>query len=186
MKNCLIILLFLVSHNVLAIQYIATKENGQVSFKGAALGLNLEGVGEGIQGNIDHNGDINGEFRFRLDSLKTGIDLRDNHMKKNYLEVEKFPEAVLKVTKVDGYSPEQIEGEFAFQGTLSVHGVEKPVTNGKVRVKKSGDNLDVSATFDTKISEFQIPIPKYAGLALKDDVQVAVKTYLIPKPIKNN
>src|SRR4051812_12504401 len=39
----------------------------------------------------------------KLDSLKTGIDLRDEHMKKKYFETDKYPEAVLtQATGKDG------------------------------------------------------------------------------------
>jgi polyisoprenoid-binding protein YceI len=73
---------------------------------------------------------ITGSATFDIRTLDTGIDIRNEHMKKKYLEVEKYPNAVLKVTKLE-LPAAAGTGEFSatalpFSGTLSLHGVEGP------------------------------------------------------------
>lgn len=102
-----------------------------------------------------------------LESLKSGVDLRDEHMKKKYFEVEKFPAA--KITAVEG-----TQGKF--KGTLEVHGVSKPI-EGTYEI--SGNV--VTAKFKTKISDFGIPKASYLGIGAKDDVAVEVSL-----PVKTN
>ena len=94
-------------------------------------------------------------------SLKTGIDLRDNHMKKKYFEVEKFPVATL------------IEGGGQggkFQGKLEVHGVIHPIA-GTYQL----NGPDLEAEFPCKLSDFKIPEANYMGVGVEDEVKVVVK-----------
>lgn len=60
--------------------------------KGRPALIAIKGTGDGATGSLNEmNGTITGEIQFQLKSLKTGIDLRDSHLKDKYLEVEKFP-----------------------------------------------------------------------------------------------
>jgi polyisoprenoid-binding protein YceI len=43
---------------------------------------------------------ISGKAVFNLESLDTGIDLRNEHMKTRYLEVAKFPKAELEIKEI--------------------------------------------------------------------------------------
>lgn len=101
-------------------------------------------------------------------SFKTGIDLRDKHMRDKYFEVEKFPSATL----VKGEASKDV-----FKGELQVHGVTQVVT-GKYEVK--GDELVI--TFPTKVSDFKIPPAKYMGVGVQDDIQVEVRMKIPTKP----
>lgn len=116
-------------------------------------------------------GVLTGVFETSLDEFKTGIDLRDEHMKKKYLETEKFPKAVLTWTV-----PSESVGagkEVEFTGTLAVHGVERPV-KGTAKVESSAGGLlaKIEATFPLKLSDFKIDIPSYLGVTVAEDVVV--------------
>lgn len=96
-----------------------------------------------------------------IGSLKTGIELRDEHMKKKYFEMGQFPKANL------------IEGQGTggrFQGKLEVHGVVHPI-NGTYQA--SGKSLE--AQFKCKLSDFKIKEAKYMGVGVDDEVTVSVK-----------
>lgn len=96
-----------------------------------------------------------------IDSLKTGIELRDDHMKNKYFEMNRFPKAILK------------EGEGSngkFKGKLEVHGVVRDI-NGDYEA--SGKTLD--AKFKCKLSDFKISEPKYMGVGVEDEVKVSVQ-----------
>lgn len=96
-----------------------------------------------------------------ISSLKTGIDLRDDHMRKKYFEMEEFPKAIL------------IEGQGSdgkFQGKLQVHGVVRAVQG---TYQTSGKSLE--AKFQCKLSDFKIQEAKYMGVGVDDEVTVSVK-----------
>ena len=95
-----------------------------------------------------------------LKNLDSGIALRDNHMKNKYLEVAKFPEAILTMGKGKG-------GQGT--GTIKIKGIEKPV-KGTYQVK----GAVVEANFDLKISDFGITGVKYMGAGVGDTIQLAV------------
>jgi len=102
-----------------------------------------------------------------LKDLKTGISLRDKHAKEKYLEVDKFPEAVLVyATGKDG------KGE----GRLRIRGIEKEI-RGTYEIV--GDYL--KADFPLKLSDFGITNIKYMGLGVDDIVNVHVKVPLRKK-----
>lgn len=94
-----------------------------------------------------------------LKDLKTGIELRDNHMKNKYLEVEKYPVATIKkaATSENG----------DFNGEIEIRGVTKPVS-GKYKVE--GDSLKTE--FTVKMSDFNIEKARYMGIGAKDEVKI--------------
>lgn len=95
-----------------------------------------------------------------MKSIETGIGLRDNHARNKYMEVEKYPEAILiKGTGKGGVGT----------GTLRFHGVEHEVS-GKYLV--SGGT--VTATFPIKLSDFKIGDVSYKGIGVEDTVNVAI------------
>ncbi|MBY0383565.1 YceI family protein [bacterium] len=158
--------------------YKAEPTKGAVVFNATAIGLKFQGKGEGPQGEVSLDSGVVGTFKFKMETLDTGIGLRNQHMKEKYLEVAKYPNSELKIEDVSGFKQESADGKYEFKGVLTVHGVAKPVT-GQVTVKKVAEVLQIKAEFDTKISYFSIPLPAYAGVALKDDVKVSVESQLM-------
>ncbi len=159
--------------------YDIKKENGNTLFKATALGLKFDGKGTGPTGTIKVDDTVSGEVLVDLDSLDTGIGLRNTHMKDNYLETKKFPSAKLIIDEVKDFNMNSPVRSYTLKGRLVVRNVEKPIEKGKLQIKKTASGYEVEAQFDTKISDFSIPIPKYAGLALKDAIQVQVKTMAV-------
>lgn len=155
------------------------KDSGSTIFKATALGLKFDGKGTGPLGTVKIEDTISGELLVDLNSLDTGIGLRNTHMKDNYLETKNFPQGKLILESVEGFNLSSPDGNYKFKGRLIVRGVEKPVENATVVIKKNPSGYEIEAQFDTKISDFAIPIPKYAGLALKDAIQVVVKSTVI-------
>lgn len=95
-----------------------------------------------------------------VSTFKTGIELRDKHMREKYLEVSKFPVATL------------IKGQAAngvFSGELAVHGVTVPV-KGTYEVKEKS----LVVNFAVEASSFKISPAKYMGVGVQDEVKVEV------------
>ena len=79
-----------------------------------------------------------------LNTLKTGLELRDEHAKNKYLEVQKYPEAVLvSATGKDGKG----------SGILRLHGKEAKV-DGTYSLLSG--NKFLKAEFKSKLSQFGI------------------------------
>ena len=118
-----------------------------------------------------------GEIRVRLDSLDTGISLRNRHLRETYLEVhrgEAFREAVLTALELAEPFPLGARNhETGFAGLLSLHGVERRV-KGDVRLARRDGELRVVAEFPLSLEEFAIPPPRYLGVGVRDEVRITV------------
>lgn len=118
------------------------------------------------------NNQIMGSSAIQIDTLSTGIGLRDRHMKENYLEAAKFPESIFTYKKLT--LPTDFSGEkIPFEGTLKLHGVEKPVS-GFVKTEKKDSQLILQHEFKIKTSDFGISTPKYMGVVMGEEVEVKV------------
>ena len=119
---------------------------------------------------------FDGSLAVDLRTLDTGIGLRNEHLRENYLEVDKgpgFDTATLSAIDLKGLSPDAPEGKGFFAGLLTVHGLAKTVT-GAVDVRHAGAGLRVSGSFPVNLSDYNIRKPRYLGVGVKDIVQVEV------------
>ncbi len=157
------------------IEFLAVGRPSMLKIRGIAK---PEGEAKVLEGSLsEKSGILSGKASFALSTLDTGIALRNRHMKEKYLETAKFPNAELALTELK--LPKELlsgEGEakaVPFQGTLTVHGVPKPVS-GKVDVRRAGSTMHLSFEFGTKITGHGIELPSFMGVTVAEDVQVLV------------
>jgi polyisoprenoid-binding protein YceI len=157
------------------------KGSGAVTFDaiGKPSALKIHAKGDAPKGQLKvQDGKVTGAVSFKLDSLDTGINMRNEHMKKRYLETDKFPEAKLAITELvlpANYSaPDFSADKLPFKGTLSLHGVDKPVT-GTAKASRSGDDLSIEAHFSLVIEDYAIKLPTFAGITMASEVNCGVE-----------
>jgi polyisoprenoid-binding protein YceI len=122
-------------------------------------------------------GQMTGTASCNLKTLDTGIETRNKHMKEKYLEVGKYPEAKLEITKLPANlnaDDAKIEGA-PFEGILDLHGMKRPVT-GTANFKKSGSTVRADFEFKLKVSDYKIDLPSFMGITMADEVTVKVAT----------
>jgi polyisoprenoid-binding protein YceI len=107
-----------------------------------------------------------------LKDLDTKIDLRNKHMREKYLEVAKYPDAVLSVPRASLKLPEGGDVSATAGGTMTLHGQSKPVTF-TYKATKQANKLAVTGTVRLNIKEFGISEPSFMGATVKPDVDVA-------------
>ena len=151
---------------------------GSVEFvaTGWPSALKIHGKGTGPGGTLtvtDHS--VSGSLAVDLASLETGISLRDRHLKEEYLQVERYPQARLTLSRLDvTLVPDGATfGAVAvpFEGTLLLHGVEKPVS-GLAKVSRRDSQIAVSAQFSINLGDFGVAVPKYMGITVAEKVDV--------------
>src|SRR5688572_22963245 len=123
-------------------------------------GLKIEGKGSDLSINDDAQ---NITVIVVLANMKTGIDLRDKHMREKYLEVSKYPNAELVVPRASLKFPADGASSGQAQGTMKIHGKTKPVTFSYT-AKRSGPKLDVSGDVRININDYGIEVPNYMGV----------------------
>src|SRR4030095_12114989 len=132
---------------------------GSFDAKTTALSGSVTAGAGGSQG-------FDGTLVVDLRTLDTGIGLRNEHLRENYLEVGKgpgFDAATLSEIDLDKFDPDAPEGKGSFTGLLTLHGVTKPVT-GVVDVRQAGAGLRVQASFPVDLATYSIRTPPYLGL----------------------
>lgn len=151
-----------------SIEFLAVGQPSALRVRGRA---NSEKVSQPLKGSLAITAHtLLGTATFALAALETGIELRDSHMKEKYLEVKKYPDAELTLTRLD--LPESHKGEnLPFEGTLSLHGVKKTV-KGLASVDKTESNLSAKFEFKIKLDDFGIQIPSYMGIKIANEVTV--------------
>ena len=110
-----------------------------------------------------------------LGNLKTGVDLRDQHMRDKYLEVPKYPNAELVVAKSAIKIPAPGgDSSGDAHGTMKLHGKTKDVSFHYV-ARKDGGAMKVGGTVRIDMRDYGISVPSYLGVTVKPEVDVEVK-----------
>lgn len=162
---------------------LATQES-KVEFNavGKPSMLKINGTQGKLTGKVEVNGQaVNGEFVVPLDSVTTGISLRDEHMKKKYLETEKYPNAILKIKdlKLAKNFLKEIGSQkgVPFVGTLNIHGNESPV-EGTADIEANDKIISIVAKTKTNITAHKIDLPTYLGVKVADVVDILTELKL--------
>lgn len=144
---------------------------GQVEFKakGFPTFITISGKSPKVMGELKLNENkASGIFKLPLTSLKTGMELRDEHMTEKYLEVEKYPEATLTLKEFD------LKEEGEAMGVLKLHNVEKSIPISYTS-ERDGETLKVKTDFKLVLSDFAIDIPSFQGITVAKDIQLKVE-----------
>ncbi len=121
------------------------------------------------------------QFYFEVDlaSLDTGIDLRNRHMRDDYLQVARYPYAKFKGVL------EQIERgpgdslRVTAKGTMSIHGVDREVRI-PCTIAPAGSHYGTHCAFQVLLSDYGIPIPKLMFLKLSNEIRLDLTFSLAP------
>lgn len=187
MKNITQLLTILLTlQTFAATQFTSDSKKGSLVFKaiGKPAFLKIEGKGDGPNGHILVEGKkLSGELSLNLNSLNTGIDLRDEHMKEKYLKTKETPTAILKIDDTELVSSyeetKKLEGK-NFKAKLTLNKITKEL-GGEWKSQLAGNTNIVTANFSIKLSDFGIEIPEYAGITVADEVKIESTVALIPQ-----
>jgi len=149
----------------------------------------INGLTNHVAGNVTFNvGDLStltGSVTVSTASIKTGIDLRDEHLKSdNWLDAESYPDITFTIISVgDVKSVESNKLTAKVTGDFTVHGVTKEVTSNvtmtyldeseQTKKRAPGDLLGVQATFNITLSDYDVE-HMVLGQKVSDSIVVGV------------
>lgn len=156
-------------------------ESGNVNFLSEAALNEFNGVSDKLNGLIDLPKNLL-DFYVDLNTLDTGIGLRDKHMRDNYLETEKYPFAEFtgKFNAIPGLSVGSKTPVTAI-GKFKIHGVERQIEVKGTLSKNGKGELELEAGFELLLSDYKIPVPKLVFYELAEKQEVSIKATLKPK-----
>ena len=128
---------------------------------------------------------ISGKISIDVASIKTGIDLRDEHMRgAMWMDAAKYKSITFEATKA-----KHVKGnDWDLTGKFTMHGVTKTITiratlkeRGASKASKAagfkGDVLQLKTKFKVKLSDYGVKIPGMAAPKVNDTVTISVTTY---------
>lgn len=148
----------------------------------------INGTANGIDGTVSFDvtniaKTIKGHVKVEVNSMQTGIDLRDSHLKSpNWLDAETHPEIRFELT---GMKDVKSEADNKISGTatgkFTLHGVTKeisvPVTfiylkeSEDTKKRAPGDLLGLNSKFNVKLSDYGVQ-NDIIGNKVAEDIEV--------------
>jgi polyisoprenoid-binding protein YceI len=164
-------------------------KRNQASFYSTTPLEDITGLTNDVSGKVNFDisniKSIRGEFSVSIASIKTGIDLRDEHLRdENWLDAAKFPNIKFKINKVtDVKQLADNKLQVNFIGDFTLKGVEKSISgvatltylveSEQTNQRAPGDLLGVQAKFNVKLSDFGVK-NQVVGQKVAEIVEVSV------------
>ncbi|WP_373497190.1 YceI family protein [Aquiflexum sp.] len=153
-------------------------EKGNVEFLSQASLNEFTGKSSDLNGLVDLDKNML-DFYIDLNTLKTGIGLRDRHMRENYLETKKYPYAEFtgKIASGINLSSGQSKSVTA-KGKFKIHGIEREIEVPGKLTAISDSELQLEAEFKVLLSDYKIDIPSVLFYELSEEQIVTIKANL--------
>lgn len=136
-------------------------------------GLAIVGKSDGAVTVAEDGGNVT--VTVALKDLDTGIGLRNKHMREKYLEVDKYPNAVLVLPRSAIQAPAPgAGGSGSATGAMTLHGVTKPVAV-QWSARNDGGTFRVNGTAALNMNDFGIQVPSYLGVTVKPQISVEIR-----------
>jgi len=161
----------------------------QLTFFSSTPLEDITGVSNAVKGKVTFNvADIKtlkGSISIPVASLKTGIDLRDEHLKSdNWMDAESYPEITFLIKSVSEVKTEADNKlQIKVTGDFTTHGVTKEIVvpisltyldaSEQTKQRSPGDLLGVQATFNIVLSDYDID-NMIVGQKVADDIEINV------------
>ncbi len=161
----------------------------QTSFFSATPLEDITGLANDVKGTVTFNVNdlktLKGKLIVPVGSIKTGIDMRDEHMRSaGWLDAATYPEISFEIKKVSDIK--SIEGNKVtakVTGNFTLHGVTKEVVanttltyldeSETTKLRAPGDLLGVQAKFNVKLSDYGVN-NKVVGQKVSENIEVSV------------
>lgn len=152
-------------------------EAGYVEFVSTAPLLEFKGTSDHLTGLIDFDDNLV-DFYVDLNTIDTGVNLRNNHMRDSYLETEKFPFAEFTGSLNEMYDFEKSgKQQISTTGKFTIHGVEQEMQiDGTLQETDQGMMLE--ASWVVMLEDHDIRKPRVVFYELADEQTVNISILL--------
>jgi polyisoprenoid-binding protein YceI len=149
----------------------------------------INGLGNGVSGSVTFNvSDIKtlkGKVTVTVSSIKSGIDLRDEHMRSaGWLDAATYPEITFEIKSVsdvkslaDNKLSAKVKGNYTMRGVTKEVIADATVTyldeSETTKQRAPGDLLGVQAKFTIKLSDYGVN-NKVVGQKVSENIEVSV------------
>lgn len=173
------------------VYYVHPGKDAQATFTSDAPLEHIKGNSNHVVGYAIWDADVNelaaGEFRMPVDSLDTGIPLRNEHLQgERWLHAEEYPDVVFTLSGTRSASVERRTDQFTsyritLLGEMTIRGESKkleiPATvtlmdeSDRTRSRFPGDLMAIRATYNIKLSDFGVQ-DQTIGAKVADEIEI--------------
>ncbi len=150
-------------------------EKGQARVKGGNAMSSYVASSSQLKGKVDLK-DNELVFELQLETLETGIDLRDEHMYET-LETEKYPEARFEGRILGDPPVPGKKDSVTVKGRFTIHGVSKWIEVSGT-MDRWGDKMKVVAAFPILITEYGMERPGFSFVSVRDEHRIEIAAEL--------
>lgn len=161
----------------------------QASFFSTTPLEDITGISNDVKGNVTFDvndfSTLRGKISISVASLKTGIDLRDEHLRSaNWLDAESYPEVIFEIknlSEIQVVEANKLRAKVT--GDFTTHGVTKEVVahatvtyldeSEETKKRAPGDLLGVQAKFNIVLSDFDVE-NMILGQKVSDDIEISI------------
>jgi polyisoprenoid-binding protein YceI len=181
MKTLLVLIIGLCLAPAAQAQVFETRA-GYAEFESKASIESFKGISRNLSGQLAL-ADSSLDFFLDLNTIATGITLRDRQMRENFLETEKFPFAEFtgKFYNAIDLTKETPQKIFV-RGTFTIHGVSKELDVVATVTPKGRTSLLATATWPLKLSDYGIEVPSLLFYRLNETLILTINVDLRRKP----
>lgn len=178
-----LILFFLFVSVIVSQEYHVDKtKDNFVKFISDAPLEDFEGISNSIDGymylkSVEDLNDNQLYFEVDLTTLDTGIELRNRHMRDNYLETEKYRFTFFegRISQIEKVSDQKHSVEV--NGTLFIHGVTNEINVQGVLTSADYGYL-VESEFIVALSDYKIDIPQLMFMKINEEMKLQLRFHL--------
>lgn len=121
-----------------------------------------------------------GSIRVNLQTLDTGLSVRNQHMRENHLHTSAYPEAVFTIRSIVSADPANISGggtaTTLLRGDLELHGVKKEYEMlGQINYDHVAGLLTARFHWDLQLADHLIPRPEFLFMKLSETQEITVE-----------
>ncbi|HZD32159.1 MAG TPA: YceI family protein [Candidatus Angelobacter sp.] len=120
-------------------------------------------------------GEASGQIVVDATSGNSGNGMRDSKMKKDVLEVSRFPEIVFSPKHVSGFVAGKESETVQVTGDFTIHGETHPLTL-TLPIAAHGAQVEAQAKFDVPYEQWGMKNPSTLFLKVSNTVQIAITT----------
>jgi polyisoprenoid-binding protein YceI len=154
------------------LQAFAGMQPGKVTTVGKTTAV----AGDILVDNTNPSASQLGEIVIDISQFTSDIGMRDNAIRRQWLESAKYPLATFQNAKLSGLSATWPQGQpvaFQITGDLTVHGTTQPATWAST-VTLDGKTLTAQASTSLKMSQFGVQAPSMPMLTVEDPVTITL------------
>ncbi|MBS4001718.1 MAG: YceI family protein [Desulfobulbaceae bacterium] len=186
MKNIIYIIFLLFAFNIANAQeyQVDKSKKNLVKFTSEMPVESFDGVTNKIDGYLymksDNLKDAEIYFEVDLNSVDTGIGLRNRHMREDYLHTDKYQFTNFKGNLTTIKEVSQTEFDVVASGKMFIHGVTREISiNGKIYKVPNGYQL--KSQFIVKLTDYNIKVPKFMFVRISEDIQLTLDFFVKSK-----